>query len=236
MTPICTQNRFSSPFPKPRLGFSAPPSDAPVQRYVGNLALHRRICPTKRCTGAALGGALKPTRAVGNDEEKRFRVHIGMIGTQNRFYSSFPKPRVGFSAPPSAAPVQRLVGQIRRCNLILPTQHCTGAALSGALKPKLGLGNGEQKRFRMHIGVINTQNRFSLPFPKPRLGFSGPDSAAPTHRRSGIWATKRCTGAALGGVLKPQRGLGNGEKKRFCVHIEVMCTQTRFPRHSPRPA
>ena len=68
-----------------------------------------------------------------------------------------------------------------------------GAALSGALKPKPGLGNGEQKRFRMHIGVINTQNRFSLPFPKPRLGFSGPDSAAPTHRRSGIWATKRCT-------------------------------------------
>ena len=111
-----------------------------------------------------------------------------------------------------------------------------GAALSGALKPKPGLGNGEQKRFRMHIGVINTQNRFSFPFPKPRLGFSGPDSAAPTHRRSGIWATKRCTGAALGGVLKPQRGSGNGEKKRFCVHIGVICTQTRFPRHSLSPA
>ena len=53
-----------------------------------------------------------------------------------------------------------------------------GAALSGALKPKPGLGNGEQKRFRMHIGVINTQNRFSFPFP---LGFPleiGPEKLA----------------------------------------------------------
>ena len=110
-----------------------------------------------------------------------------------------------------------------------------GAALSGALKPKPGLGNGEQKRFRMHIGVINTQNRFSFPFPKPRLGFSGPDSAAPTHRRSGIWATKRCTGAALGGALKPQRGLGNGEEKRFRVHIGMIGTQNRFSSRFPKP-
>ena len=62
-------------------------------------------------------------------------MHIGMIGTQNRFYSSFLKLRVGVSAPPSAAPVQRLVGQIRRCNLVWPTKRCTGAALAGVLIP-----------------------------------------------------------------------------------------------------
>ena len=81
-----------------------------------------------------------------------------------------------------------------------------GAALSGALKPKPGLGNGEKKRFRMHIGVINTPNRFSLAFPKPCLGFNGPDSPAPTppaqrymghqalHRCSAWWCTKTSAG------------------------------------------
>ena len=81
-----------------------------------------------------------------------------------------------------------------------------GAALSGALKPKPGLRNCEQKRFRMHIGVINTPNRFSLPFPKLRLGFNGPDSPAPTppaqrymghqalHRCSAWWCTKTSAG------------------------------------------
>ena len=41
-------------------GISTPASAAPVQRFVGQIGLHRRIWPTKRCTGAALAGALKP--------------------------------------------------------------------------------------------------------------------------------------------------------------------------------